>query len=946
MVLNRSIARRTRLVVPMAVVATLLGAPVPERPAGAQTPPGGEAQNLRVVGHSDLGGQGLNSDVAVVGNTAVVAAGYVPMNTMQNANTKLAALNIAPPCVTVPVKVVDVSDPTRPRVTATIPVPEGQAARDVDALHVSTRAFTGDLVAIAFASCQYDPTFFRQRGVVQVGSFAHRGIAYYDVSDRAEPRFLGRYIADADNFNPEALPCGPPPEGSEVNCAKDQFSVQLKRIRDGRILSVSTKIDSADINTPTGDVRIVDVTDPTRPAQLGSWPPLGEAPPRLSPNGCYPRSGSRSPRFTADGSQLLVPYLDGGLFVLDVLNLAAPSVRGQWSYPADWNVEGNGAYTAPVELGGRRLALLADEDWWWPTSTLRVAAPSELAGDKAGCSDLFTIFDLKYEAQIHRQPAEQVAGELVYVGRGCPAGPRRIMPNGTVAPEDRYLADPRGKIAFADSAAVAATQPELVGPPAVPGCTFVSRVRRAQDAGAVGLVLRTEGGTGGHTESIAGFPPTGTPREPFDQNGLPAGETFIPGIQIKGRDGDAIRSVLCPAIDPGTRTCTGGRPVAGTMLDLPGEWGGLRVIDITNPATPAQVALFKTPRSEQMPPPDHRGVYAAHRMAVDGERAYVAWNSDGLRVLDLKSGLPIELASFVPPDRPDPTGTVPAKAYVQGVAYTASHILVSDMNSGLWVLEKPPPFAGRGYWVAGADGGVFSLGDAPFYGSAGNLRLRSPIVGMAPTPSGKGYWLVAADGGVFAYGDAPFKGSTGGRRINAPIVGMAPTPTGQGYWLAASDGGVFAFGDAGFFGSMGGTRLNRPVVGIAATAGGLGYRLAASDGGVFAFGDARFHGSTGGIRLNSPIVSMKSTVSGRGYWLAAEDGGVFAFGDAPFRGSMGGRRLNAPVVGIDPTGTSQGYFLVGRDGGIYALAAPFLGSLVGNRLNAPVVALAVVPRSL
>jgi hypothetical protein len=75
------------------------------------------------------------------------------------------------------------------------------------------------------------------------------------------------------------------------------------------------------------------------------------------------------------------------------------------------------------------------------------------------------------------------------------------------------------------------------------------------------------------------------------------------------------------------------------------------------------------------------------------------------------------------------------------------------------------------------------------------------MVGMAPTPTGQGYWLVAADGGIFSYGDAPFFGSTGDIRLNQPIIGMARPSNGQGYWLVARDGGVFAFGRAPFLGS-------------------------------------------------------------------------------------------------------------------------------------------------
>jgi hypothetical protein len=85
---------------------------------------------------------------------------------------------------------------------------------------------------------------------------------------------------------------------------------------------------------------------------------------------------------------------------------------------------------------------------------------------------------------------------------------------------------------------------------------------------------------------------------------------------------------------------------------------------------------------------------------------------------------------------------------------------------------------------------------------------------MAATPDGHGYWLVASDGGIFTFGDAGFFGSTGAVVLNKPIVGMAATPDGHGYWLVASDGGIFTFGDAGFFGSTGAIALNKPIVGM------------------------------------------------------------------------------------------------------------------------------------
>jgi len=221
-----------------------------------------------------------------------------------------------------------------------------------------------------------------------------------------------------------------------------------------------------------------------------------------------------------------------------------------------------------------------------------------------------------------------------------------------------------------------------------------------------------------------------------------------------------------------------------------------------------------------------------------------------------------------------------------------------------------------GYWMAGANGAVYSCGSAPFYGSLVTMGIvpNRPIVGIAATPTGKGYWLVASDGGIFSFGAAGFYGSMGGEPLNAPVVGMAVT-SGGGYYEVASDGGIFSFGPgAAFSGSMGGQPLNAPVVGMAVTPGG-GYYEVASDGGIFSFGPgAAFHGSTGCLSLDEPVVGMvvspDATSTGGatacgyttvqppgGYQFVAADGGVFGFGSARFAGSLGGEGLT-DITGI------------------------------------------------
>ncbi|HEU5001873.1 MAG TPA: Ig-like domain repeat protein [Actinomycetota bacterium] len=240
-----------------------------------------------------------------------------------------------------------------------------------------------------------------------------------------------------------------------------------------------------------------------------------------------------------------------------------------------------------------------------------------------------------------------------------------------------------------------------------------------------------------------------------------------------------------------------------------------------------------------------------------------------------------------------------------------------------------------GYWLFGADGGVFSFGDGQFYGSTGGMTLNKPVVAMAATPDGLGYWLFASDGGVFAFGDAEFHGSVASVHLNAPIVAMAPTPDGGGYWLFGADGGVFALGDAPFFGSTGGQHLPAPIVGMAITPTGGGYWLVGADGAIYPFGDAQSYGSPSSP--GAPIVGMAATRDGGGYWEVDKQGRVYSLGDAAAYGSLPGTALGAQIVGMAATADTQGYWLVGRDGGVFAFGdAPYLGGMSGTPLNKPI----------
>jgi len=224
------------------------------------------------------------------------------------------------------------------------------------------------------------------------------------------------------------------------------------------------------------------------------------------------------------------------------------------------------------------------------------------------------------------------------------------------------------------------------------------------------------------------------------------------------------------------------------------------------------------------------------------------------------------------------------------------------------VVGITPAADEQGYWLDASDGGVFSFGDAGFYGSIPGLGIRpagspgvgrklaAPVVGMVPSADGGGYFMVAADGGVFAFGDARFEGSCpaiGG--CSGSAVAVMPDSTGNGYWLVTTTGRVYPFGDAASYGSA----VNSGTVTSAIrTPDGKGYWLLLADGRVDDFGDAAHLGglppnSAGGL---NPATSIFTTTDGNGYWIATADGTVYPFGDAPTYGGMAGTHLNAPII--------------------------------------------------
>lgn len=316
----------------------------------------------------------------------------------------------------------------------------------------------------------------------------------------------------------------------------------------------------------------------------------------------------------------------------------------------------------------------------------------------------------------------------------------------------------------------------------------------------------------------------------------------------------------------------------------------------------------------------------------------------------------VSFGGVVAPFRVNGDGTLTATAPPHGLG-TVDVVVsnarwsgaVSAADQFTYVATLPPPPL-HGYWLVGADGGIFTFGAARFWGSTGNLNLQRPVVGITPTADRGGYWLVATDGGIFAFGDSGFYGSLPGvglapagsaapDRLNAPVVAMVPSTDGHGYFMVAADGGVFAFGDAQFAGSCPGIGgCSGQAVAVMPDASGGGYWLVTDTGNVYAFGDAPSYGAPGGYGV--PVTSAVRTPDGGGYWILYADGNVACFGDAGnFGAPYGTPTPFDPATAIFPTADGQGYWIADAAGDIFSFGnAPDEGSMSGVPLNAPVIA--------
>ncbi|HSH81755.1 MAG TPA: PA domain-containing protein [Herpetosiphonaceae bacterium] len=506
------------------------------------------------------------------------------------------------PCPGTGVDIIDISNPAAPTKLADTDDYADTAMEDMGALRIGAR----DVLAVGLQACGADP------------ATATMGLELVDITDPRNPERLGLFPAGAHGVHE-----------LDVTTTPDGRALALLAVPD---LEVETATEEG--SGGTGDLLIVDISDPAQPVQLAEWGVLDE--PALGPEvyagarrGGDSRTQLHSVRADARGTRAYLSYWDAGVIILDISNPERPVYLGRTSYgPGD---EGNAHSVADSEDG--TLLIQADED----------TSPFGLVISSAALTETREVASGGFARRIEELPGREMAGEVVHVGRGCPAD----SPAAGDA-EDAYLADPSGKIALVERGR----------------CEFAVKVARAQQAGATGVIVYNSADSEESLIAMAGEPVVT----------LPDGASIsisIPAVFATRATGEAL--LAAPGVE------------ARVASEFNG-WGFLRFFDIHDPAAPVALGTFATPNTLDESAAG-RGLWSVHNPELAGTMLFASWYNEGVRAIDISDpSAPREVASWTGEGAPEEAPPV----LIWSVVPHGDLLVVSDINFGLYILRFQP----------------------------------------------------------------------------------------------------------------------------------------------------------------------------------------------------------------------------------------------------------------
>lgn len=286
------------------------------------------------------------------------------------------------PCNNMGVRIVNVSDPSDPKLIGYAKGRFGGDYQDVKALKIGARRVLA-------------------AGVQQCSSHPRQGLILFDVSQPKHPEVL-----------------------SFTRITQGVHELDIVERQDGTVLALL----AANFSEPVGgegDLYIYDVTKPKHPKKLSDWGVINDSPlrvaaasdpPEVMPEITEPSQGlgaapdvfGHSVRAADDGQTAYLSYWDAGELKLDITDPSDPQLVGRTSFPFD--ADGNAHSMTPYEVGGVRYVLQNDEDF-------AHVSPPHITTSATG-ERIFSGTELLWMPTA-LAAAGTTSGELLDAGDGC-----------------------------------------------------------------------------------------------------------------------------------------------------------------------------------------------------------------------------------------------------------------------------------------------------------------------------------------------------------------------------------------------------------------------------------------------------------------------------------------------------------------------------------------------
>ena len=580
---------------------------------GGHLPP--VQQNVDLVSKLRLTGASADrfSDIAVLGNYAYVGRWALPA---------------CPGGVTV----VDISNPAAPREVASITSPVGTyTAEGLQAIHLDTAAFTGDVLVVSNERCG---------GLSPAGSAG--GISLYDVTNPLSPQPLAIGFGDTEGSAP---------------IAHQAHSAFAWDAGDRAFVSI---VDNAEINEMGID--IAEITDPRNPVRIAetgiaAWPGAQDTQSRPGMGADVRPYHHDSAVRNINGRWIMqVNYWDAGHVLLDVTDPANPVFMDDSTYPmpdpfinltpegnahqGEWGQcpEGN---ALPGIRGGctnPRWIIGTDEDFNPFRISTRVTSGTFSGED-------FPTTNANATPRITE--TQTMTGPTYFVGRACavtePAIPVPAAPSANaIAVAERGVCSFQEKL---NTIAAAGYQGGIVMNSAVAGnCDNLVTMAAA---GTIPFVFVARG-AGYRILNIAGYNPANCPA---------GANPALPAVGTRGSD-------------------------VTVAARFDGWTGGVRLLDAT---TLAEADYFIIPEAlDRRFTDEDFGILSVHEVATDPTHpvGYLAWYSAGAVVLDWATGEFRKTGQYIDEGGADVWGT-----QFHMTADGRRYFVQSDRNYGLFVYR-------------------------------------------------------------------------------------------------------------------------------------------------------------------------------------------------------------------------------------------------------------------